>query len=134
MSNPTTDPALGLSIEDMLARMRVEFDSAWMGFYLRLAVPEARLVPVDTGAGIPLIVAQVSYGRNADVEAVIAGKAIPEQVIATADGRHAVLAAHDPQVDGPFGESVYVERWTGPSCRPFHGWIDATSRKIVQWG
>lgn len=55
-------------------------------------------------------------------------------VVLTEDGRHADLTAWHA---GPTtGEAVYVERYEGRALarRTFHGYVDPTSRQIVQVG
>lgn len=87
---------------------------------------------VDTGSGVPLTVNRLSYGK-VEVESVLDGTAKPIEATLTSDGRTYFPSWHKPEHDGEFGESVYVERWTGAG-RVFHGFIDAHSRKIVQTG
>lgn len=88
---------------------------------------------VDTGSGVPLIVNRLSYG-HADVEDVLSGSATPIEATLTSDGRSYFGGWHDADIDGPFSDGgVYVERWSAAG-RDFHGWIDPTSRKLVQTG
>jgi hypothetical protein len=54
------------------------------------------------------------------------------EIIATSDGRNYISKWHEgPRT--PHTAAVFVERWTKDG-RTFHGYIDATSRKIVQTG
>ena len=90
---------------------------------------QARLTPVDTGSGIPLMVHRADYGVVA-VDEVLNGTAIPVSILATEDGRGAYL---NEWHEGASTDSVYVELWTAEG-RPFHGWVDRTTRRLVQTG
>ena len=72
-----------------------------------------------------------SYGI-VPVEDVLSGKAPVVEVTATSDGRGIVNTGrwHDGDSDDLL---VYVERYSARG-REFHGWIDATSRRLVQAG
>jgi hypothetical protein len=77
--------------------------------------------------GILTIVGK-GYPADADVREVIAGRATPDRVDLSADGRAWVDAWHS----GPeAGDAVYVERHGRGA---FHGWVDAVSRRLVQAG
>lgn len=85
---------------------------------------------VDTGAGTPLQVNLREYG-HVDQQDIIDRVAVPHTVTLTQDGRG---YDRDTRHTGPpTGPLVYVERWT-PQGRQFHGWIDPTTRQLVQAG
>ncbi len=86
---------------------------------------------VDTGAG-PLVVLQRSWPVGTTVEQVLADELPADSVILTGDGRGYRAEPHDGPVP-PIEEWVRVERWS-PRGQEFHGFISATSRRIVQWG
>lgn len=81
-------------------------------------------------AGMPLLVAQRGWAAGTTIEQIDAG--LPaERVTLTTDGRHAITGEwHTGESDA----QVYVERWSALAGREFHGWIDATSRRLVQSG
>lgn len=79
--------------------------------------------------GITLTVAQASYGK-VDVADVIAGVAAPVEAIATSDGRHADLSGWH---EGQSSDQIFFERYDARG-RVSHGWIDRTSRRLVQAG
>ena len=80
--------------------------------------------------GGDLKVVALAYAIGTDVDDVLAGQATPIEATLTADGRSYRAEWHE----GPeSGEAIYVERHDATGC-VFHGWIDQTSRKIVQAG
>lgn len=86
---------------------------------------------VQTGAGVGLLVHRVSYGTEATEADVLARVAQPVQIIATQDGRGVVLEWHEGESD--IDAWVYYERWEN-GLRLAHGYVDPTTRKIVQTG
>ena len=84
-----------------------------------------------TGFGGTLTVNTVSYG-HADLDEVLAGTADAEMVVLTEDGRTADwMVWHD---GAPTSDTwVYYERWT-PEGRLAHGFVDPTTRRLVQAG
>lgn len=93
----------------------------------------ARVRPVQTGAGVALIVNSVSYGQDRPglLDEIIAKTALPVGLVATEDGRGYVNAWHEGPSD--IDVWVYFERYENGS-RVAHGYIDPVSRKIVQTG
>lgn len=92
---------------------------------------ELRTTPVDTGSGVRLIVHGATWPKGANLNEVLNGTLPPVEIVATGDGR-----SLDPTRwhDGdPTGEWVYAERWS-PAGLLFHGWIDPTSRQLLQVG
>lgn len=81
---------------------------------------------IDGGGGFPLVVAEiVRRPRDGDIPMD------DVYLIATDDGGGYEAVWHS----GPRAEEdVYVERWNQLGFREFHGWIDKTSRKLVQTG
>jgi len=57
----------------------------------------------------------------------------PDQVVLTADGRHAITTEWHQGEIGEIEGWVYVERWTELG-REFHGYIDAVTRQLIQAG
>lgn len=85
--------------------------------------------------GMALRVNRRSYALGTDVDAVIAGTAIPETIVATEDGRH----VHDPLGwhRGPEAEWVAYERYAvrdGELILDGHGFVDSVSRQLLQAG
>lgn len=83
--------------------------------------------------GVPLKVVQRSYAPGADLDEVIAGRATPDRIYATQDGRVRGAGWHS----GPEAEGVYYEDYEvreGVLVMVSHGWVDAASRQIVQVG
>jgi hypothetical protein len=115
---------------EQVARMEAEAQVAWPNLVAASKAMGDR-AQVQTGAGVGLIVNQVSYG-HADEADVIARTATPEGIVATQDGRGVVLEWHQ---DGPSDIDgwVYYERWEH-GLRIAHGYVDPTTRKIVQSG
>jgi hypothetical protein len=83
--------------------------------------------------GAEMIVNQCGWSREAEAEfgidAIIAGEVAAERWTITQDGRGYIAEWHQ----GESADAVYVERWEDGG-RAFHGWVDVTSRKIVQAG
>lgn len=127
---------MSTAFAQQVAQMEAEFAAAWPQMISAIQSGDRTKVGIQTGQGILLYVNQVSYAKGASIEAVLAGQAPPTEVIVTSDGRVAWTGIwHDVETDGPMSEtSVYYEKWTGPSCRPGHGYVDAESRKVVQTG
>ena len=114
----------------MIAQSQAEYAAAWNGLVAQsTSKGDARFVPVQTGAGVGLIVRSCSFGK-VEVEAVLAGEVEPVEIIATQDGLGYVAEWHDGPETGP---AIYVERWCSIGRR-FHGFIDPTTRRIVQAG
>ena len=85
-----------------------------------------------TGFGGSLTVNTVCYG-HADLDEVLAGTADAEMVVLTEDGKTAEWQTwHDGPSEDVAGW-VYYERWT-PEGRVAHGYVDATTRRLVQAG
>lgn len=84
---------------------------------------------VDTPNG-RMVVVGTSYPASTDTDAVVAGTATPDSVMLSSDGRHWLSAWH---TGAEAGDAAYVERYS-PRGREFHGFVDATSRRIVQSG
>lgn len=78
--------------------------------------------------GIEVTTRQTSYGA-VPVDTVLLGTAQPLEVTATSDGMGYLPEWHDGDSD----DLVYVERYS-PQGREFHGWVDRTSRRLVQVG
>lgn len=79
--------------------------------------------------GLKMKTVHVSFGV-VPTESVLDGSATAVEVTATSDGR---MANTREWHDGDSADSVYVERYSALG-REFHGWIDSTSRKLVQVG
>lgn len=113
------------SLEARLAEFAAEYDAAWEN------LSAARLGdPVRTGFGGAVAVTRRDFGK-ARADLVMAGKVAPIQILATEDGRAASLS--EWHQGDPTGYSVYVELWE-PAGRVFHGYVDPTSRRLVQTG
>lgn len=112
------------------ARFEAEFANAWTGIVERSRYGSGRRQePIHTGSGIALIVNEVNYGA-VDAQEVLAGLVAPITAVLTQDGRPFVNEWHQGE---PTGEPLYYERWE-PGARVAHGWIDPTTRRIVQTG
>ena len=79
--------------------------------------------------GGELTVVELSYGI-VESAAVLDGTAKPIEARVSADGRAWSSEWHQ---GAESGDAVYVERHDITGC-VFHGWVDATSRQIVQAG
>ncbi len=115
-----------------VAQFEAEAKVAWPSLVAQMKERgDARLTPVQTGAGVGVIAVQASYG-HADEAAVLAGQAEPIAIVATQDGRH-----YDRQGwhQGPSDIEtwVYFERYEA-GLRVAHGYLDPTTRKITQSG
>ncbi len=123
---------------EMLARFEAEAKVAWPNLVAQArAKGAARVQPVQTGSGTGLIVNQVNYGQDREglLEEIKAGTAEVVGLVATEDGRGYVNAWH-LGADGPQAAIdgwVYFERYDA-GHRVAHGYVDPTSRKIVQTG
>lgn len=120
--------------EALLARYEAESKVAWPTLVAQSrASGAARVQPVQTGAGVGLIVNQVNYGQECEglLEEIKAKTAEPVGLVATQDGRGYVNAWHEGE--SPIEDWVYFERYEA-GLRVAHGYIDPTSRKIVQTG
>jgi hypothetical protein len=84
---------------------------------------------IASPSGMDLLVCQISYGK-VPYELVERREATPEIVWLSQDGRAFDTTAWH---EGDSAATVYVERWT-PLGRAFHGWVDASSRRLVQAG
>lgn len=80
--------------------------------------------------GITMTTVGASFGI-VPVEDVLSGVAPAIEVLATSDGRGGVRT--DCWHDGDSDDLVYVERYSDRG-REFHGWIDSTTRRLVQVG
>ena len=113
------------AIQARLEEMKIEADVAGRNLH-RIATTVDKehwgLFPVRTGFGGELFLARVQGDPLMG-----SGK-----YIATQDGGPALLAAWDSDSDGE--DVVYVEVWDRYDRRSWHGYVDATSRKIVQEG
>lgn len=113
----TTDA--GARIEATLAQFAAEYAAAWDEIVDRLRTGDLRK-RVRTGFGGSLIIANAVY---------VDGKGT---VTLTEDGLPAITDQwHTGDHDG---DSLYFERWEGPSRRMFHGYIDPVTRRLVQTG
>lgn len=79
--------------------------------------------------GMGLTVFNLNYGREASVEDINSGQAVPVEAIASQDSRGVIAEWHT----GPEAEWVYYERYDS-NGRTSHGWVDSDSRRIVQAG
>lgn len=124
----------GPSIEERLAQFEQEFASAWEGMVARVRRQVDFRSPIRTGWGGTLIIASAGYGQiapNSEEEAaVLRHEADPVSVELSEDGRG---FRTDVWHEGDSSDVVYVERWE-EGQRTFHGYVDATSRKLVQVG
>jgi len=84
----------------------------------------------ETGQDIALMVVEMRYAKGTTDEQVIRHTVAPEMVVMTSDGRPAEFNTWH---EGTSTDSVYYERWTAAG-RIAHGWVDATSRRLVQAG
>lgn len=85
---------------------------------------------IATGWGGELIVCDISYGK-VTTESVLDGTAKAESWQLTEDGRYAFVEVwHRGEQTG---DSVYVECWDR-NGRTFHGYVDPTTRAVVQTG
>lgn len=113
------------------ARMEAEFAA------FRSQVSACRTGQVHhTGSGQAMTVNRTCVG-HADVDDVLAGVAPAVEVWMTEDGRGANLSEwHRTEVDGEsdFESWVFAEHWTAGVGRTWHGFVDARSRKVVQFG
>jgi len=81
--------------------------------------------------GITMTVCQLGYGRITLAE--LNAGATPTTLTATEDGLHAnTLEWHDGPGEGA-ETAIFVERYVG-AARIFHGWVDQTTRKLLQAG
>lgn len=80
--------------------------------------------------GVTMTVCQLGYGSITIAE--LNAGAAPTTLLATEDGHFANTAEWHA---GPSGAEnlVFVERYIG-AARVFHGWIDQTTRRLVQSG
>lgn len=123
---------------EMSARFEAESKEAWSNLVAQSrAKGAARTHPVQTGAGVGLIVNQVNFGQDREglLAEVQAGTAEVVGLVATEDGRgyqnewHLTADGHQADIE----DWVYFERYD-LGHRVSHGYIDPTSRKIVQTG
>lgn len=82
---------------------------------------------IATDGGV-LTISQMAWAEGVTVEMIDFTPATT--AVLTSDGRHANTAEWHV---GPEAEWVYVERWD-TTGRAFHGWVDGTSRKLLQTG
>lgn len=115
---------------EQVARFEAEAKVAWPNL-VAASKEIGNRGQVQTGAGVALVVNSVSYARGTAVEDVLSRVAPPVGIVATQDGRGVVLEWHqgESDVDG----WVYYERWEN-GLRLAHGYVDPTTRKIVQSG
>jgi hypothetical protein len=102
-----------------LDRYAAEFAAAWDEITARIERGPLRK-PVRTGFGGALVIADSHV-----VDGV-------RSVTLTEDSAPAIVDTW--HTGDTTGDSVYVEIWDGPSHRRFHGYVDPTSRKLVQTG
>lgn len=115
-----------------IARMQMESENAWTNLVCQSrATGAARFEKVQTGAGVGMIANKVTYAKTATVEEVLARKGDVAEIIATEDGRSFVNAWHEGESD--IDTWVYFERYVD-GARVSHGYLDPTSRRIVQTG
>lgn len=74
-------------------------------------------------------VVQLGYG-HVTYDEVRSGTAKPITAYLAQDGRSFAMNWHRGD---PSGDAVYVERRDAEGCS-FHGWVDPTSRQLVQVG
>jgi hypothetical protein len=86
--------------------------------------------PVATPAGVPVYVQGRTFPTGTTMQELIGG-APASSVTVTSDGRAYVPEWHDGPVTG---DPVYVERWDAEEGLTFHGWVDPTTRRLVQTG
>lgn len=102
---------------------------------LTIASIPANHEPFVGFGGVTLRVNQRSWPAGTDLDAVLAGTATPDRIVATSDGRG--LAVPFAWHAGDSGAEVYFERYAveaGELRMVSHGWIDAASRQLVQAG
>lgn len=114
------------NLKSILADLDSEFYTAWDRMKsLRLRDS------IRTGWGGELKLAWRSFGK-VPVDVVLAGTAEPIEVLLTEDGLYADTRSwHEGKTTG---ESIYVERWDAEHGRYWHGYVDPTTRKVVQTG
>lgn len=113
-----------------VAQFEAEAKVAWPNL-VEVAKAIGDRAQVQTGAGVALIVNQVGYGKDADLDAIKARTATIETIVATQDGRGVILDWHQGETD--FETWVYYERWA-EGVRIAHGYVHPATRKIVQTG
>jgi hypothetical protein len=85
--------------------------------------------------GVPVVINHASFETGTEVAAIINHEAAPKAFTATSDGRHVDDGGW--HFGEPDGDAVYFERYELDGwryVRVSHGWVDATSRRIVQIG
>lgn len=80
--------------------------------------------------GGDLIVVHRSFPKGTEVEMILEGRVPADRVDLAADGKPWAAGWH---VGETTGEPVYVERHVLDG-RGLHGWVDPTSRRLVQVG
>lgn len=111
-------------MQQMLDLYEAQFNSAWTHMV------HGRLGDtIATGSGPILTMVWRSFGKVAyDPDT----KQVPVEVLLTEDGGTADTRTwHKGE---PTGESVYAERWDAEHGRYWHGYVDPTSREVVQTG
>ncbi len=114
-----------MSSEELKAaveRMAEEGRTAWS----RISVMEVGEGPVQTGAGVPLVVAS-SFPEKATLGGFVVDHLT---VVLTEDGGPYIPEWHEGETGD---EVVYFERWRG-GARYSHGFLHPVSRKLVQAG
>ena len=86
---------------------------------------------VDTPDGA-LFVSLRQYAKDTDVDAVVNRTAVPEMVVLTEDGGFADFGRWH-EGDSDIDTWVRYERYTTEG-RVGHGYVDATTRRLVQTG
>lgn len=89
---------------------------------------------IPSEGGPTLKIAIRSWNPGADEAAVIARTLPADTIVATQDGKGALL---DAWHTGPSAADVYVERFSrigGAEARTFHGFVDSETRQLVQAG
>jgi hypothetical protein len=128
--NPTEEVATmptTTNIDAWLRKAQAEFDAT------KAAVPSMRSGQVyRTGFGGELTVNLVHFVEGTTTDEVLERRATAEYAVLTQDGRQAITNEwHDGAATSD--EWVYVERWSADG-RVFHGYVDPTSRKLLQTG
>lgn len=114
------------------ARMEAEAACAWETLIAQTrSTGPARVAPVLVGAGVGVIVQTATYAEGTTDEEAINRTGEIASLVATADGRGVILEWHEGETD--VETWVYYERWT-EGRRVAHGYVDRTSRRIVQTG
>ena len=95
------------------------------------SLPNTRETYVSDALGIELVVYHASYGKDAELDDVIAGIARPVGITATEDGRHADRTAWH---EGPSLPEDWVAYEAIDGARGMHGYVHRESRRLLQVG